>query len=668
MPTTDTNLADRSGGLVESHKNYDPRIVFFYFVLAGLLLILVGGLAYQQLFKSGFHDSRERRQNQRRVLVPGPRGNIYDRNGKLLVGNQPRFSVVLYLDELKTELAKEHYRIHQNYVAASEKKDIPSYWDLEAIARVSLAQRYLDKVNAILHRNERVDADDIRDHFRSELLLPYKLLDDLSEEDFARLLEHLPVNSPMQVYSSSTRFYPNGSAAAQTLGYVRPVEKVHVEDFGGDDLRTFHGKGTVGRDGLERQFNKLLEGEAGGSIIRVDPAGYKVASSDLPHRLPKQGKDLVTSLDLDLQTAAETSIGDMTGAAVAIDVATGEVLTMVSKPDYDLSRFSPRISTEDYKVIHDKGAEFNRALSGLYQPGSTFKILTTIAGLRNGSLTPDQPITNCDGVVQIGGRPYSCYNGKGHHGDVLLPEAIAQSCDIYFYKAGELISPESLAAEARRFHLDQRTGIELPGETASMIIPDPEYKKRVHPELGKWSPGDTATMAIGQSFIVVTPLEMACFAASVARDEVFTQPTLIHQPDRPRQHSEPIGLTRQQRAALLEGMEGATLPPHGTARTLTTVPAFRVPGVRIAGKTGTAQKELYVDKKFVGIINYAWFICFAPIEKPEIAIAIALEGDVAGEEYGGGTRAVPVASAILKKYFEKKTASASPLFAPAKPN
>lgn len=664
MPTTDTNLADRSGGLVESHKNYDPRIVFFYFVLAGLLLILTGGLAYQQLFKTGIHDSRERRQNQRRVLVPGPRGNILDRNGKILVGNQPRFSVVLYLDELKTELAKEHYRIHQNYVAASEKKDVPGYWDLEAIARVSVAQRYLDKVNAILHRNERVDADDIRNHFRSELLLPYQLLDDLSAEDFARLLEHLPVNSPMQVYSSSTRFYPHGSTAAHVLGYVRPVEKIDAEDFGGSDLRTFHGKGTVGRDGLERQFNKLLEGEAGGAIIRVDPAGYKVDSSDLPHRQPKQGNDFITSLDLDLQLAAEASIGDMTGSAVAIDVATGEVLTMVSKPDYDLSKFSPRVSADDYKAIQAKGAEFNRALSGTYPPGSTFKILTTIAGLRQGSLKPDQPIINCDGVVQIGGKAFHCYNGLGHHGEVLLPEAIAHSCDIYFYRAGELISPDSIAAEARRFHLDQRTGIELPGETSRMLVPDPEWKKRVRHD--NWYPGDTATLAIGQSDLLFTPLEMACFAASVARNEVFTRPTLVHQPDRPRQHSESIGLTSQQRASLLEGMEGTTT--YGTAKTLTTLPLFRVPGVRIAGKTGTAQKDLYVNKQYQGKINYAWFICFAPIEKPEIAIAIALEGDVAGEEYGGGTKAVPVASAILKKYFEKKTASASPLFGPVKPN
>ena len=655
MPNTDTNLADRSSHLVEQHKGYDPRIIFFYFVLAALLLILVGGLANEQLVKTAFHDNRERKQNQRRILVPGPRGNIYDRNHQLLVGNRPRFSVVLYLDELKTELFREHDRIHKNYLAALEKKDIPIPADLEKIARVSLAQRYLDQVNAILHRDEKVDAKAVREHFNSELLLPYTLLDDLSPEDYARLLERLPVDSPVQVYSSSTRFYPYGSTAAHTLGYIRAIDGTVADDFGSKDLRTFRMKGTIGRDGLERQFDKLLQGEAGGSIIRVDPTGYKVDSPDLPHRLPVQGKNIETSLDLDLQIAAESSLGDQTGAAVALDVATGEVLVLASKPDYDLSEFSPRVSTETYKAIQEKGAEFNRALSGLYPPGSTFKILTTIAGLRQGAITPDTAIVDCEGTTRIGNSTFSCYNGIGHHGNVLLRDAIAESCDIYFYEAGRLTTVDRLAAEARRFHLDQRTGIELPGETRLMVIPDPAWKQRVHHE--SWYPGDTAQMAIGQSFLLVSPLGMACFAASVARGEVFTQPNLKHQADRATQHTESIGLTPEQRAALIDGMEGATHPPHGTARTLTTVEAYRVPGVRIAGKTGTAQKGVKPN-----IVNIAWFICFAPVEKPEIAIAVAIEGDTPGEEFGGGLHAAPVASAILQKYFEKKRGPVAPLF------
>lgn len=661
MPDSESHLPERAGSVLESHKGYDPRVIFFYFVVAALLLTLVGGLSYQQLFKSETYNERERVQSQRRVLVPGPRGNIYARDGvTVLVGNRPRFSVVIYLDELKPDFFREAKVIRNNYrksgMTEAAMRDMP----FSRMARVSVVQRYLDDVNKILERSEKVNAASLARHFGDQLLLPYTLLDDLTEREYARLIEGLPVRSPVQVYTSSTRHYPFGSAAAHALGYVRINDDVTAEDFPGEDLATFKMKGTVGKDGLEKTFDDHLQGEAGGTIYRVDPAGYKV-NPPLDRRLPVQGKNLVSSLDIDLQLAAEQAIGDQIGAAVAIEVSTGEVLTMVSKPDYDLSEFSPRVSAATYAEIQAKGGEFNRALSGLYPPGSTYKILTSIAGLRRGAITPDDAIIDCQGVLQRFNRRLVCYNGIGIHHDVLLRQAVAESCDIYFYEVGWRTTPDALAAEARRFHFDRRTGIELPGETRGMFVPDNAWKERVKKE--KWFPGDTANMAIGQGFVLATPLQMACFTASVARGEVHTQPTLVHVPNRPPQHTEPIGLTPEQRLALFEGMEACTLPPKGTARNMTTVEMQKVPGVRIAGKTGTAQ----VSTK-AGMINIAWFICFAPVEKPEIAIAIALEGDTPGEEFGGGRNSGPVASAILKKYFEKKNRAVTPAFQPFKAN
>jgi penicillin-binding protein 2 len=655
MATHDVNLAGRSGHLVESHQTYDPRLVAFYPFLAVLLLILGGGLAYQQLLKTGLHSDAERTQNQRRILVPGPRGNIYDRHGQLLVGNRPRFSVVLYLDELKLELRREHFRIHKRYLAAGATKRDVSYSQLEHLARVSVVQRHLDEVNRIVHRDAQVDPERLRKHFNSALLLPFTLLDDLGPEDYARLIERLPVRSPLQVYTSNSRHYPFNSAAAHTLGYVRPNDEIVAEDFPGQDLMTFKMKGTAGIGGLERQFDTLLQGEAGGSVVRVDPAGYKVSSPDLPHRRPKQGKDLVTSLDIDLQLAAEAAIGDQTGAAAVLDVRTGEVLVLASKPDYDLNQFSPRASKEVVADMTERGAWQNLALNGYFPPGSTFKILTSIAGLRRGALSPGEPITACNGFVMIGRTRFVCFNGIGRHGDVLLPDAIAQSCDIYFYEAGRLATPTGLAAEARRFHLDRRTGIELPNEEQRMIIPDPDWKRRVKHE--DWFAGDTANTAIGQGSVDLTPLQMACFAASVARDEVFTQPTLLHDPNRPAQHTERTGLSAAQRAALLAGMEGCTT--HGTASRILTNAELGVPGIRIAGKTGTAQKGVKPKQ-----INIAWFICFAPAEQPEIALAVAVVGDTAGESFEGSRYAVPVAAAVMRKYFEQKKRAAAPLFTP----
>lgn len=639
------DLSSQSGNLVESHKGYDPRVILFYFVIALLLLTLAGGIAYQQLFRTDEHHERERMQSQRRILVPGPRGNIYDRDGRLIVGNRPRFSVVLYLDELRREFRREYIRIRKNY-RESDDKDLPSSSQLEQIARATVVQRYLDQVNAIIGRNEKVDGRDLTRHFVRELLLPYTLLDDLEPKEYARLLESLPVSSPLQVYTSSTRYYPYGPAAAHTLGYVGINPDIEAEDFPGEDLRTFKLKGSIGRDGLEKTYDDRLQGEAGGTIFRVDPAGYRI-NPPLDKKSPVQGENIITSLDMDLQQAAEAKLRefDTPGAAVAMDVNTGEVLVLASVPDYDLSIFSPRLSHADSQDIEKRQAWANRAISSAYPPGSTFKILTSIAAMRLGNIAPDESIINCAGSFVRGGRRYVCYNGRGHHGDVLLPDAISHSCDIYFYEAGWRTTAEQVAAEARRFHMGRRTGIDLPNETGRMVIPDNAWKVE---NIGqKWFPGDTANMAIGQGYVLVTPLEMACFAASVARNEVWTQPTLLHQPNTPKQRHESIGLTAEQRAALLEGMIGCTTT--GTAKVLTNLPALRVPGVTIAGKTGTAQ--------IPGNKNAAWFICFAPAEKPEIAIAVVIEGDTAGEEFGGGLYAAPVASRIMQEYFRKKNAT-----------
>ena len=635
--------------LIETRTASKPRLLFFHAVLVGLFVLLVCGLAYRQLFKTQLYSDRERMQSLRRVVVPGPRGNIYDREGRVLVGNRPRFSVVLDLGELRGEFRDEYKKIKGNYskLAAEER---PNSDQLERIARAAVAQRYLDQINFILNRNETVRTTDLSRHINQTLLLPYVLLDDLSPVEYARLIERLPVDSPLQVYTSSSRYYPYSSAAAHTLGYTGTDTDPELEDFEGEGLHTFKMKSSIGRTGLEKLYDEELQGETGGAIFLVDPAGYKVKSPDQPHRLPVQGHNITTSIDIDLQQAAEEAIGERTGAAVALDVRTGEVLALTSKPDYDLNSFVPRLSTETALKIESDGAWLNQAISGAYPPGSTFKLITTIAGLRSGALVPDQIIANCTGRVLIGNRMFTCDNGEGHHGELDLAHAIGHSCDIYFYEAGRLIGPELIAAEARRFHLDQKTGIELPYETSRMLIPDPAWKLRTQKE--RWFPGDTANVAIGQGAIDVTPLQMACFAASLARNETTTRPTILHRPQAPVQHTEPIGLTAAQRATLLEGMEGCTT--YGTGHFLTTLPNLRIPGVRIAGKTGTAQKRVRQGDK-VGTINCAWFICFAPLENPEIAIAVMLEGETMGESYGGGFNAAPVADSILKKYFEKKS-------------
>ncbi|HXN35546.1 MAG TPA: penicillin-binding transpeptidase domain-containing protein [Opitutaceae bacterium] len=638
--------SERSGSMVESRTGYDPRIIAFHGIVALLLAVLACGLAYQQIIKGSIHHEQERQQNERRIITPGARGNILDRQGRLLVANRARFAVVLDLEALRPDFRSEAIRIRNNYRAAGDQ-DLPSNSQVERIAHVSVAQRYLDQVNALLGRAGSVDGGALQRHLERQLLLPYTLVDDLSPEEFARLTERLPVNSPLQVYPSYARTYPFGAAAAHVLGYVGVNENEDAEEFPGGGLATLKIKGTVGRDGLERQFDSVLQGEAGYTILRVDPAGYKV-NPPIDHRLPVQGKSLATSLDIDLQVAAEEALGDQKGAVVAMDVRTGEVLVMASEPGYDLNAFSPHLSLAAAADIENRKAWNNNALNAVYSPGSTFKIVVSTAALLSGAITPTDTPADCDGSMMIGNRRFTCDNGLGHHGELQLPEAIAESCDIYFYTVGLKTSAEVIAAQARRFHLDRPTGIELPGETHRMLIPDPAWKLKVRGE--GWNPGDTANMAIGQGDVQVTPLDMACFAASFARDETWTRPTLLHDPDRRPQHTAPTGLSAAQRAAILKGMEGCT-QEGGTAAFLTTIEAMRVPGVRIAGKTGTAQINSPQGK-----VDEAWFICFAPLENPEIAVAVAIEGTTPGENFGGGREAAPVASAVLRKYFAKTRA------------
>ena len=645
--------------IVESYRAHRPRILVLHLLIALMVLVLAAGLAYRQLFRSGEYGERERLQNQRRVLVPGPRGNIYDREGRLLVGNRSRFAVTLYLDALRRAFRTEYLEVVRHYreseeEGATSRGDRPSPDQLEHIARVQVVQRYLDQVNHILDRDEKVDARALNRHFQQQLLLPYILLDDLKPEEYSRLIEQLPVASPLQVYASSTRYYPYGSAAAHTLGYIGTSEEIPMENVPGDDLKTYAVKGTIGRDGLELHYDAVLQGETGGTIYWVDPAGFRERT--FSRHMPVQGRNLAVSLDIDLQQAAEKAMeqfGNLSGAVAALDVHTGEVLVLASRPDYDLNEFSPRLSAAAAADINERGAWTNRAIAGVYPPGSTFKLVTALAGLHNRIISADSFTADCDGTMRIGGRTFYCdksASGYLHHGVIALRDAIALSCDVFFYTAGLRIGPDLIAAEARRFHLDQPTGIELPHEARRMLVPDPVWKKHTIGE--SWYAGDTANMAIGQGFIGVTPLQMACLVASLARGETTTKPTLIHDPNRPPLHTESIDLAPGQYAALLDGMEGCIT--RGTARSL-SAPKMRIPGLRTAGKTGTAQTTR--DGKQ---INIAWFVCFAPVEDPQIAIAVASEGENPGESYAGGLYAAPVAQAVLRAWFEKSQRGAAP--------
>ncbi len=633
--------------IIESHSAVRPRIAFFHVVVGLVIAVLFGGLAHRQIFSAEGYLERERIQNQRRLLVPGARGEILDREGRVVVANRPRFSAVLFFSDarLRGEFLDQERRLVRDVREGRGERPAEGY---SARARALVVQRYLDQCNAILGRSLQTDRRVLERHHAQQPLLPYPLVDDLAPPEFAALIEQLPSDSPVAIFTSTTRHYPYANAAAHTLGYITSTLDLPTDGLPGADLTTFYARGTLGRDGIERRFDPLLQGRTGSEIWIVDPSGLQV--NLVENQPPVMGRPFRSSIDIDLQVAGENAFGTREGALVAMDVRTGEVLALVSRPDYDLNELTPFISRETFARIEDQGAWINRALQGLYPPGSPFKLVTAIAGLRAGVITPET-IVDCPGYFMVGPRRFVCHRRSGH-GPVDLAAAIRASCNVYFYKAALDTGVERLAAEANRFGLDRPTNIELPFETSKMLVPDPAWKRSERAE--GWVPGDTANMAIGQGFLRLTPLQMTAFAASLARGETVTRPTIARQESgRPPivSGNQALGLSPAHRGAILAGMEQAV--QLGTAK------FAAIPGVRIAGKTGTAQVRTPR-----GTLELAWFLGFAPADAPALAIVLVVVGEQPDEANAGGYVAAPIAKQVMEVYFQKNP-PARPALPPA---
>lgn len=636
---------------VDVHRGENPRILFFFWIVMAASIVLLIGLGWRQLIASRKYQEIEKQQTERRIFNPGPRGDIYDRKGNLLVGNRAHYSAVVYLDDLRAEFRREYAtiiraereRLQELYESTPkaerpEPPPLPDYNELQWKARQNVIQAYVDTINRMTGRDDTLAMNKIIRHFNEQLLLPLPLVEDLSPDQYARLVEQVPVDSPIKVHTGTARYYPYGTAAAHALGYVQNVTP-DPSEFPDDGIKTFTFKKKVGKTGLERSFNDLLSGTAGTELWRVDPLGFQ--DTRLEMVAPQQGQDLITSIDIDLQLAAETALGDRKGAAVAINVKTGEVLAIASQPNFDLNDLSPFIPRKTFKDINERGAWLNRAVQLSYPPGSTFKLLTTIAGMRANMIGPETR-HDCQGVYRVGNRTFRCHARYGH-GEVDTAAAIEGSCNVYYYAEGLRMGIDIISAEAERFGLDEKTGIELPSETSRLMVPTKSWKRE---EVGAgWGPGDTANTAIGQGFLLVTPLQMATFMASLARGETRIQPTLLalssDEAKRVDHGGEPIGLKRENWLALWEGMQ-RVVGPDGTGRLV------QIDGLQIAGKTGTADFRAHGEN-----VNLAWFIGCAPVEDPQIAVAVMVEGSSSADSYHGGSTAGPVAKDIFLQFIEQ---------------
>ncbi|MBL9214657.1 MAG: peptidoglycan glycosyltransferase [Opitutaceae bacterium] len=587
-----------------------PRLRRLWRAVQGLLVLLLAALAYWQLGRAGEYEARDRRQSLRRVMIPAPRGEIRDRDGRVLAGNRSRIDAVVDLGMLRGAFARE-------LAAAPPGGSVAA---APARARLAVVQRELDRVGAVIDRPGRVDAARLERHFARARTQPFVLVEDLAPREAERLAAALAAADPVRVAATHRRFLPHGRTAEHVLGRVR-TETIRTPARPG--LVTLNYTGDVGESGLERALEPVLRGRPGEATIRVDAWGFPVGEP-FERREPEPGAAVTLSLDLEVQVATERALdataGGPRGAAVALAVETGEVLALASRPE--------------------PGGGFNRATQGLYAPGSVFKPFTLLAGLRGGTLQP-QMERECGGSLEVGGRRFACHHAAGH-GALALRHALARSCNVYAYRVGLAAGPEALASEARRFHLGEPTGIDLPFETRRMLVPDPAWKEAAG--RGRWTAGDTVNLAIGQGFLRCSPLQLACAVASLARRETLTVPTLRRSPGRRpsgERPAEPLGLADADYAALIAGLQDVVRIGIGQSA--------QVPGVSIAGKTGTAQVE-----GAEGMTNVAWFVAFAPVDRPEVAVAVALEGGRPGEEFAGAEQAAPVVREMLAAYFGKR--------------
>jgi penicillin-binding protein 2 len=581
-------------------------VVMTVLVLTGFLVI-IGQLWYLQVLEGGrFLDASEKNRMRMRP-VAAPRGILFDRHGRPLVDNRPAFTLSIIPRELDRE---------------PERRDA-------VLGRVaSLLRIPFDELTQAV---ERVSPESFQ---------PVRIRRGLSLEDVAKVEEWKLELPGVIIEVEPQRAYPTSRFAAHLLGYVREATD--------DQLR--HGRyrrgDMVGQTGLERLLDEYLRGRDGGEQIEVDAMGRPMRL--IQHKEPEPGAQVVTTLDRRVQEAAERAFEGHAGAVVVMDPRNGDILAMVSSPAFEIDRFTGTIDRAAWlSVVQDpKHPLLNRAIQSAYAPGSVFKILVAAAGLQEKTLTPMDRI-NCGGSFHLGGLTFADWKKEGH-GWVDLHRAVVQSCNIYFYQAGLKIGAEAIGRYARAFGLGAVTGIELSGEKPG-LIPSPKRDRR-----GRlvWHAGETVNMSIGQGQVLVTPIQVARFMSAVANSGVLWKPRLVQRIERPGR-----GVVWNDPGKVMGHVELSPVIWEFLRRSLWAVVneggtggGARLPGLDVAGKTGTAQMiaKSRADKGQ----DHAWFASFAPANDPEVVVIVMSEGG--GK---GGQVAAPIARKIYQAIFFEKVAA-----------
>jgi penicillin-binding protein 2 len=573
-------------------ETFERRLVILAAVIAGLFVVLALRLWQVQIVQGDYFLRLSEENGLRITSVAAPRGLIVDQQGRPLVANRPAFTVALAPSEVRDP--------------AREVPLVASLLGLDSreVARKLAEAR--DQPFALIPLRRDVPKDTIAAVEESRMDLP------------GVVVEIEPV-----------RQYLYGDLAAHLLGYLGEIND--------QELRALHDQGyqpgdLIGKDGVERVYDRYLRGRNGEIQAEVDAQGRPVRTLGTIPAVP--GDTVVLGLNLDVQRAAEAALGNRRGAVVAMDPRTGAIVAMVSHPAFDPDLFSAGITAAAWNnLLRDPNQPLiNRAIRGTYPPGSVFKIVTASAALELGDVHPDTQFYS-PGYYKLGGWTFHEWKALGH---VNFIDAIAQSCDACFYELSRRVGADNIAKYARRYGLGRLTGIDLPGESAG-VVPDPAWKQRVFKQ--PWYGGDTLNTGIGQGYLLTTPLQIARMLAAVANNGALVTPHAVTEILTPqgqvvaRIAPPPAGrvdVSPQTLAILHTGL--AAVVSRGTAS------GVRIPGLPMAGKTGTAES--------VHGRPYAWFAAYAPVDAPRLVAVAMVEDAGFGSEF-----AAPIVQRVMEVAF-----------------
>ncbi len=588
---------------VDIHKRL-PFLAAFVIMFVAILFVR---LWFLQAIKGEYYHDLAENNRIRPVKLRPPRGIIYDRKGRPIVENVLTFDIS---------------------IVPEDSPDIE-----ETIKKIST----LTSISPEDIRRALKDAAPVRSKYD-----PVKIKEEAAWEEIAYVEAHESDLPGVIIEPEHRRHYPYGGLASHQLGYIGRVTQTQRRQEQADTGVL------VGQAGIEKTYDRLLRGSPGRKMIQVNAAGMKV--KDLGSEEPRPGTDIYLTIDLDLQKVAEEGLGERSGAVVAMDPNSGEVLALASHPNYDPNLFPRGISPEDWvRLSNDPNHPlYNRAVQSVYPPGSIFKIIDSLAGIGTGKIKPDDELT-CSGQIRHGRQTFRCWK-KGGHGKLSFHRGLVESCDVYFYTVGERVGFDSIAEYAQRLGLGSLTDIPLADEKAG-LIPTSGWKKA---KVGEpWYPGDTYINSIGQGFVLMSPIQACRMIGAIATGGAFYRPKLLKY-TRNRESGDVRSLSPEwQKTVALDqkaldevrkALAGVVAEDGGTGR------AAQSRLVAISGKTGTAQvvaqkapgKKLTQKEK-----DHAWFVAYAPVDKPQIAVAVLVE-------HGGhgGSAAAPIARKVIEEYIK----------------